>query len=219
MFDKSSGTSGFTLRAAVIAVALSLFLLASSTYIAVKIGALPWPIVFSVIVSGGIIKLLNRRRPVNIHEINVAQAGASIGGLIAAGIAFTIPGILYLNQSQGLQIDWPNPWLLGLLTALAALLGVLLSIPLKQTFIDQEQLPYPAGTAGAESGCPRGRFAREHDRWCGERRATAPSTTSRHQLGSIARVVAHARGYGRTGRDIRRIFARAPKRNSESGFD
>ena len=150
MLDKSSDTPGFTARAAVIAVVLSLFLLASSTYIAVKIGALPWPIVFSVIVSGGIIKLLNRRRPVNIHEINVAQAGASIGGLIAAGIAFTVPGILFLNQSQGLQVDWPNPWLLGLLTALAALLGVLLSIPLKQTFIDQEQLPYPAGTAGAE---------------------------------------------------------------------
>ena len=78
MLDKSSDTPGFTARAAVIAVVLSLFLLASSTYIAVKIGALPWPIVFSVIVSGGIIKLLNRRRPVNIHEINVAQAALEL---------------------------------------------------------------------------------------------------------------------------------------------
>lgn len=141
---------GFTLRAAVIAVAMSLFLLASSTYIAIKIGALPWPIVFSVIVSGGVLKLLSGSRKVSVHEVNVAQAGASIGGLVAAGIAFTVPGIIFLNQSKGLEIAWPNPWILGLLTALAGLLGVLLSMPLKYTFIDKEKLPYPAGTAGAE---------------------------------------------------------------------
>lgn len=141
---------GFTLRAVVIAVLLALLLLASSTYIAIKIGAQPWPIVFAVIVSGSIIKLLSRGKTVNIHEVNVAQAGASIGGLVAAGIAFTAPGILFLNQTQNADIPWPNPWLLGVLTALAGVLGVLLSVPLKQTFIDREQLPYPAGTAGAE---------------------------------------------------------------------
>ncbi len=150
MKKQASENPGFTLRAAIVAVLLSLVLLASSTYIAIKIGALPWPIVFSVIAAGGIIKLLSRGKDVSVHEINVAQAGASIGGLVAAGIAFTVPGILYLNQTQGLDIPWPNPWLLGLLTALAGLLGVLLSVPLKQTFVDREQLPYPAGTAGAE---------------------------------------------------------------------
>jgi uncharacterized oligopeptide transporter (OPT) family protein len=148
--DMSSETPGFTLRAAIIAIGLSLFLLASSTYIAIKIGALPWPIVFSVIVSGGVLKLLSGGRKVSVHEVNVAQAGGSIGGLVAAGIAFTVPGIIFLNQSKGMEISWPNPWTLGLLTALAGLLGVLLSMPLKYTFIDKEKLPYPAGTAGAE---------------------------------------------------------------------
>lgn len=150
MPNQPSETPGFTLRAAIIAVFLSLFLLASSTYIAIKIGALPWPIVFSVIVSGGVLKLLSGSRKVSVHEVNVAQAGASIGGLVAAGIAFTVPGIIFLNQSKGLEIAWPNPWILGLLTVLAGLLGVLLSMPLKYTFVDKEQLPYPAGTAGAE---------------------------------------------------------------------
>lgn len=142
--------SGFTLRAAVIGVALSLFLLMSSTYISIKLGALPWPIIFSVIVSGGIIKLFNRSKESNIHEVNAAQAGASIGGLIAAGLAFTVPGILFLNQTRHLHIPWPNPWVLGILTVVAGLLGILLSVPLKYTFIDEEKLPYPAGTAGAE---------------------------------------------------------------------
>ncbi len=143
-------SSGLTLRSIIIAIGLSLFLLTSSSYIAIKLGALPWPIIFSVIVSGGIIKLLNRGRAVNIHEINVAQAGASIGGLVAAGVVFTLPGILYLNQTRGLEIPWPKLWVTGLVVCLAALLGVLLSVPLKYTFIDEENLPYPSGTAGAE---------------------------------------------------------------------
>ena len=141
---------GFSICAAIIAVFLSIFLLASSTYIAIQLGALPWPIIFSVIVSGGLLKIVQRRGDVDVNEINVAQAGSSIGGLIAAGLAFTIPGILFLNQEKGMDIPWPNPWLLALLTAAAGILGILLSMPLKRTFIDEEELPYPAGTAGAE---------------------------------------------------------------------
>lgn len=150
MVPPKSEKPGFTLRAVLIAIGLSLFLLASSTYIAIKLGALPWPIVFSVIISGGALKIFRGSGKVNIHEVNVAQAGGSVGGLVAAGIAFTVPGIIFLNQTRGLDIPWPNPWVLGILTALAGLLGVLLSMPLKYTFIDREQLPYPAGTAGAE---------------------------------------------------------------------
>ena len=146
----NDGNPGFTLRAVIIAIGLAMFLLMSTSYIAVKLGAAPWPIIFSVIVSGGIIKVLSGKKFVNVHEINVAQAGASIGGLVAAGIMFTIPGIIYLNQTQKLNISLPDPWLLGILAAIAGLLGVMLSVPLKYTFVDEEQLPYPSGTAGAE---------------------------------------------------------------------
>jgi uncharacterized oligopeptide transporter (OPT) family protein len=142
--------SGFTIRSAIIAIALSIFLLMSTSYIALKLGAAPWPIIFSVIVSGAIIKFLDRNRDLNIHEVNVAQAGGSIGGLVAAGITFTLPGIIYINQTKGLQIELPEPWLLGLLFAIAGILGLFLSVPLKYTFIDKEDLPFPAGTAGAE---------------------------------------------------------------------
>jgi uncharacterized oligopeptide transporter (OPT) family protein len=142
--------SGFTIRAVIIAIALSIFLMMSTSYIALKLGAAPWPIIFSVIVSGATIKFLNKQRKTNIHEINVAQAGGSIGGLVAAGIAFTLPGILYINQIKGLHIELPAPWLLGIFFTVAGLLGILLSVPLKYTFIDEENLPFPAGTAGAE---------------------------------------------------------------------
>ncbi len=146
--NERSQQPGFTARAAVIAVALSLFLLASSSYIAIKIGAMPWPIIFSVIVAGGILRLSGKLT--NVHEINVAQAGASVGGLVASGLVFTIPGILFLNNTQGLNIAWPSAWMLALIAVSGGVLGVVLSIPLKKTFVDEENLPYPAGMAGAE---------------------------------------------------------------------
>lgn len=150
MSNQNHETPGFTLRAALIAIALSLFLLTSSSYVAIKIGAQPWPIIFSVIFSGGILKLLRGARKVSVHEVNVAQAGGSIGGLMAAGVVFTVPGILYLNSSKNLDVAWPDPWVLALVTTLAGILGILLSVPLKYVFIDEEKLPYPSGAAGAE---------------------------------------------------------------------
>lgn len=109
---------------------------------------MPWPIIFSVIVAGGILRM--RSKHVNVHEINVAQAGASIGGLVASGLVFTIPGILFLNNTQSTSITWPSACSLALITVAAGVLGVALSVPLKKTFVDQENLPYPAGMAGAE---------------------------------------------------------------------
>ena len=92
---------GFGLRTALVAIVISLFLLGSSMYIALKLGALPWPIIFSVMLSAGILKVLQPNRRIRIHEVNVAQAGASIGGLVAAGVVFTLPGILYLQSTGG----------------------------------------------------------------------------------------------------------------------
>ena len=146
MIPEEKGESGFTVRALIIAVFLTLFLVASSSYIALRLGALPWPIIFSVIVAGAFLKLFKT----TTHEINVAQAGGTIGGLLASGVVFTIPGILYLQQTEGLAIDIPSWWVLALVCVAGGTLGVLLSIPVRRTFIDEEDLPYPSGAAGAE---------------------------------------------------------------------
>jgi uncharacterized oligopeptide transporter (OPT) family protein len=146
MIPEEKGESGFTIRALLIAVGLTLFLVSASSYIALRLGALPWPIIFSVIISGAILKLFTT----NIHEINVAQAGGTIGGLLASGVVFTIPGILYLQQTEGLAISIPSWWVLALICIAGGTLGVLLSIPVRRAFIDEEDLPYPSGAAGAE---------------------------------------------------------------------
>lgn len=144
------GEKGFTLRAAIIASLTTIFLLASSSYIALKIGALPWPIIFSVVICSGILGLLSIFKKTNIHEINVAQAGASIGGLMASALVFVIPGVWYL-QKQGIALGNIRTLPLILVCIAGGILGILLSIPLRRIFIDKENLPYPSGTAGAET--------------------------------------------------------------------
>jgi len=156
------GESGFSLKTVSVAVFLTLFLLASSSYITLKIGALPWPIIFSVVVSGVLLNFLKIfGKKTNIHEINVAQSGGTIGALMAAGITFTIPGILYLKQ-QGVDIFLPDSISLLLVCLAAGILGILLSLPMRRILIDEENLPYPSGKAGAEiikAGASGGRNA------------------------------------------------------------
>ncbi|MCH8326932.1 MAG: OPT/YSL family transporter [Candidatus Marinimicrobia bacterium] len=131
-------------RIAATAAAVSLFLFFTSAYISLRLGALPWPIIFSIVVSAGLLRLTGR--DVNRHEVNVAQAGGSIGGLVAAAVAFVLPG-LYLGTAFP---DTPSPWLWAALAAVAGWLGVLLADRVRPLYIDDPALPYPAGRAGGE---------------------------------------------------------------------
>lgn len=129
------------LKPAITAVIIAIFLFFTSAYIALKMGALPWPIIFSIIVSGGLLKILGQLSP---HHVNIAQAGGSIGGLMAAAIVFTLPGLI---------LESPNaisPISLSVICALGAILGIGLSIPLREEYIIKKALPFPAGKAGGE---------------------------------------------------------------------
>jgi uncharacterized oligopeptide transporter (OPT) family protein len=64
---------------------------------------------------------------------------------MAAAVAFVLPG-LYLHPAG----DLPSVWILSLLAGVGGLLGVLLSDRVRQRYIDELALPYPAGQAGGE---------------------------------------------------------------------
>jgi uncharacterized oligopeptide transporter (OPT) family protein len=125
----------------IIAVIISVFLFFTSAFIALKMGALPWPIIFSIIVSAGLLKLFNALTP---HRVNIAQAGGSIGRLMAAAVVFTLPGLI-LENPNFVSHGW-----LVLTCASAAILGIGLSIPLREEYIVKQNLPFPAGRAGGE---------------------------------------------------------------------
>ncbi len=143
------GKSGFTLRACAVAALLAVVLAASSVYICLSLGAMPWPVLISVIASGALLKLLGAFKPTNIHEMNVAQAGASIGGVLASAAAFTIPGMWFLSM-HGKDVEPLSTITIAIVCITAGILGILLSVPVRRVFIDEEQLPYASGKAGAE---------------------------------------------------------------------
>ncbi len=126
---------------------VTLFLFFTCAYISMKLGAMPWPIVFSIVVSAGLLRLFSKR--VTRHEVNMAQAGGTIGGLMAAAVAFVLPG-LYLQPSNPPTGELPSVWVLSLLAGAGGLLGVLLSDRVRPRYIEKAALPYPAGQAGGE---------------------------------------------------------------------
>lgn len=147
---EETGRGGFTLRASVVSVLLTVLLVVISSYVALRVGALPWPIIFSAVIAGSSLKIISRfTKPATIHEMNVAQAGGTIGGLLASGMVFTIPGILFLNRS-GAGITMPGTGQLIVISLAAGVLGIFLSIPVRRIFIDEYNLPYPSGSAGAK---------------------------------------------------------------------
>ena len=147
------GERGLSMYSIFIALIISVFIGASATYIALMISALPWPIILSVVMSFFWLKILDlfRKNKHTIHETNVAQAGGSIGGLIAAGISFTIPAFWYLNEIHNIDLHPPSLIQLIIISVIAGLLGVSLSIPVRRLTIDEEDLPFPSGEAGART--------------------------------------------------------------------
>ncbi len=118
---------------------------ASSVYVALKMGALPWPIVFAAILSLFLLKLASRGRS-TLNEANVTHTVMSSGAMVAGGLAFTIPGAWMLGLADDISL------LQMMFIALAgSALGLLGSVALRRHFIEDAKLEYPIGEAAAQT--------------------------------------------------------------------
>lgn len=116
---------------------------ASSVYTALKMGALPWPTIFTSIVALFCLRAFGRR---SLNEANVTQIVMSAGSMVAGGLAFTIPGIWMLGLAD--EVSWTEM----LAVALAGtLLGLVCTAAIRRRFVDESDLEYPIGTAAAET--------------------------------------------------------------------
>ncbi|MCH3968546.1 MAG: OPT/YSL family transporter [Atopobiaceae bacterium] len=132
-----------TPRALIIGAIGSAVLTASSLYIALKMGALPWPIVFAALVSVLALRLFGSS---DLHEANVCHAAMSAGSMVAGGLAFTIPGLWILGT--GAQVSLPE---LLVATLSGTALGLVACACLQPYFIRQRKLAYPIGASAAET--------------------------------------------------------------------
>ena len=114
----------------------------ASLYTALKMGALPWPIVFAALISLVFLRALGSR---SLNEANVTHTIMSAGAMVAGGLAFTIPGIWMLGLGSVSLVHM-------ILIALAGvLLGLVACALLRHRFIEEETLEFPMGQAAAET--------------------------------------------------------------------
>ena len=108
--NRASMRGQLTLRGVVIGVLGCVIITASSAYTALKMGALPWPIVFAAVISLFFLKLMGNA---SLNEANVTHTIMSAGAMVAGGLAFTIPGawmLGYATRSAGSTcLSWHSP--------------------------------------------------------------------------------------------------------------
>ncbi|HIW75282.1 MULTISPECIES: OPT/YSL family transporter [Gordonibacter] len=134
-----------TLRGILIGCVGCIIITAASVYTALKMGALPWPIVFAAIISLFFLKALGRRRA-SLNEANVTHTVMSAGAMVAGGLAFTIPGIWMLGFAD--EVGWFEMLLVALS---GVVLGLVCTVLLRRHFIEDADLEYPIGEAAAQT--------------------------------------------------------------------
>ena len=111
----------------------------SSMYVALRMGALPWPTIFVTVLS---MSILGRAKGSTLQEINVTHTMMSSGAMVAGGIAFTIPGLWIINPDASVPI-----FSIIVMAVCGAILGTLLSALYRRNLIEEQKLDFPIGNA------------------------------------------------------------------------
>ena len=135
----------FTLKAVLLGIFFGLLFGATTTYLALKVGL---TVSASIPIAVLAISLFKKLGSSTILENNIVQTIGSAGESIAAGVAFTLPALVFLSTGQ----EYFNYFQIFVLSLAGGLLGVLFMVPLRKALIVEEhgKLPYPEGVACAD---------------------------------------------------------------------
>lgn len=134
-----------TVRGILIGCVGCIVITAASAYMALKLGALPWPIVFAAVISLVFLKIVSKGSS-TLNETNVTHTLMSAGAMVAGGLAFTIPGAWMLGLADQISIADM------LIIALAGVaLGLVCTALLRRHFVEDAQLEFPIGQAAAQT--------------------------------------------------------------------
>jgi oligopeptide transporter, OPT family len=139
-FMQKNKEKSLTLLSVLIGIAGAIPVAASSFYIVLKFGALPWPTIMVTLISISLLKLFKRN---NMKEITVTHTIMSAGSMVAGGVAFTLPGYL-LSGGDLKDID---KMLLFFTILTGSILGAFLSYIFRKKLIEEEGLEFPIGEA------------------------------------------------------------------------
>jgi putative OPT family oligopeptide transporter len=142
----STTMAEFTPKAIILGIVFGLIFGAATVYLALTAGL---TVSASIPIAVLAIAVFRRFGKATILENNIVQTIGSAGESIAAGVAFTIPALIYLSNGEKYFNDI---WNIFALSIIGGLLGVLFMVPLRRALIVKEHgtLPYPEGTACAD---------------------------------------------------------------------
>jgi len=150
MFDEN-----FTKRSLVIGGLLSMLVAMSAVYLALRQNAFYWASVLTSLVSIGVLRLLSRvPKRASVHEINITQAAASTGGILAAGLCFVVPALYFMDKSRFQAFISDTTGFILTITTLSlvgGICGVIFSAYLRRHMIEEEKLAFPTGIAAADT--------------------------------------------------------------------
>lgn len=118
---------------------------AASIYMALRMGALPWPIVFAAIISLFFLKAVSRNTS-TLNEATVTHTVMSAGAMVAGGLAFTIPGAWMLGLADEISLIH-----LTVIALAGVALGLVCTALLRKHFVEEAQLEFPIGEAAAQT--------------------------------------------------------------------
>ncbi|HHX19104.1 MAG TPA: peptide transporter [Clostridiaceae bacterium] len=154
MNDKRTSVKHLTWRAILLVIPGAVLITASSSYIALRASALPWPTIFVTVLAMIVMRMFGRR---DVNEIHVAATGIDAGAMVAGGLVFTIPGLFITGiwkvdrsggQTAGDFIKQHLPTVMMIAFA-GVLIGTTLCWLFRKRNIEQMDLPYPIGKAAA----------------------------------------------------------------------
>ncbi len=139
-----------TWRAVVSGMLLGAVMCLSNLYVVLKTG---WSIgvtVTACILGFGLFRMLRAtnitRTPLSLLENNTIGSVASAAGyMTGGGNMAALPALVMLTGGR------PGTWSLILWFAVIAAMGVFAAIPIKRQLVNREKLPFPTGTAAAET--------------------------------------------------------------------
>ena len=141
----------FTLKAVLMGCLMGCLFGAASVYLALKAGL---TVSASIPIAVIAITLGKRFLRTTILENNIIQTTGSASESIASGVAFTLPGFLFLSMGEdgkSVGAGYFEYITILVLAIFGGLLATLMMIPLRRSLIVKEHdtLPYPEGTACA----------------------------------------------------------------------
>ena len=144
-----------TARAVFTGTGLGCVLAFSNVYVSLKTGWVVGVALTSCILSfalwSALVRLRVARHPMSILETNCMQSAASAAGSSTGSMtSAAIPALLLLSVSPDSPAGHPLPWpVVAGSIFFAALLGLVVAIPMKRTMINIERLRFPSGVAAA----------------------------------------------------------------------